>query len=61
MDLDVNLLVNKYKQKIGELSGDIILLQTHVELLVKENEELRDELQDLKMEPESSIDVLSKS
>lgn len=43
-ELDVNVVVKKYQDRIANLIHENIILETHRDILMQENQELRDQL-----------------
>jgi hypothetical protein len=60
-EIDVNVLINLYNQKISQLSNQIILLEAKVQSLVNDSEKQKKELLMVNLEIQKKYDDLLKS
>jgi hypothetical protein len=60
-EIDVNVLINLYNQKISQLSNQIILLEAKVQSLVNDSEKQKKELLMINLEIQKKYDDLLKS
>jgi len=60
-EIDVNVLINLYNQKISQLSNQIILLEAKVQSLFNDSEKQKKELLMVNLEIQKKYDDLLKS
>lgn len=60
-EIDVNILINLYNQKISQLSNQVILLEAKVQSLVNDSEKQKKELLMANLEIQKKYDDLLKS
>lgn len=61
MNLDANLVIDKLNRKLVEIMSNNVLLETQVEVLMKEIEELKDKMVILEAEKETKLSTNNTS
>lgn len=49
MQIDVNTIVDKYKNKLSDVVGVNVILESQLEMLVKQNDQLRSRIEELEV------------